>query len=230
MLLALELRPQGPKHLEQVGEKHHERCDPVTHCKLRVGRELVRHKHLLALLRVLLQHRLDLLAVSKVLVEFLAELREYSLFLLRQRTARRVSADQVRVNLLEPQEALEEGLLPWRVRQLVHGCVAQRVAVHGLELEEQVQLQPLNAVRVGCRFGGVLHRLTHAARHLLPLVERTDTAENLQRMQQQRLEEEHTRGVPDLLHEERELLARLRRTLQQPLLHALQPHEQLHML
>eukprot|EP00964_Phaeocystis_antarctica_P164505 scaffold142762_cov244-Phaeocystis_antarctica.AAC.1 len=82
----------------------------------------MRHEHLLALLRVLLQDRLDLLAVSKVLVEFLAELREHGLLLLRERAARRIAADQ-------------------------------RIAVHGLELEEQVELKPLDAVRIGCRVG-----------------------------------------------------------------------------
>ena len=86
--------------------------------------------------------------------------------------------------------------------------------MHGLELEEEVELKPLDAVRVGCRVSGVLHRLPHAARPLLRLIARTDVAEDLQRMEQQRLEEEHTRGVTDLLQEEHELLARLRRTMQ----------------
>ena len=102
--LPLVLLPQRPQHLEQVGEVHHERQDPVADGELRDGGEARLDERLACPLPLLLEDGLDLLAVGEELVELRAQRREHALLLLRQRAARGEAADQVGVDLLEAEK------------------------------------------------------------------------------------------------------------------------------
>ena len=89
----------------------------------------------------------------------------------------------------------EELLLARRVDHLVNRRLAQRRLVHRLELEEQVELQPLGPVGGGRVVRRVGHGALHRAAHLLS-GHAGERVEHLQRVQQQRLEEQHARRVP----------------------------------
>ena len=121
---------------------------------------------------------------------------------------------------------LEEARLRVRVVQLKDGRVAEDVAVKRLELDQQVEVQPLHPLGVRRAVARVLHRLLHRVGrlHAADGADAAHVLRHLRRVQQQRLEEEHACGVRNLEQELLQVGPGLPGGLRRPLLDPLQPH------
>ena len=152
-------------------------------------------------LHALVEQQLHLLTLGEVFVEVLTQLVEHGLLLLAQRAALREARDQVCVDLLEADEAIEEVLLARSVLHLIHLRGTARPC-RSTGTAAAVELQPLDAIRVRCRLAG---SHAHASSGHLLLGQAGDALDDLQGVQQRRLEDHGARRVPELRHQLREV-------------------------